>query len=679
MIKSYISKRNFKKGQNYFAENDYINAAEYFRKAAEDGHADAQFNLGIMYVNGLGVQKNNEDALRWLGKAAGQGHAEAKNKLGLLRGGKGKIEKGKKQVESPEEQDALGHAYLHGEGVEQNYEEAVKWFRKAADQGYPPAQFNLGMRYRDGSGVEKNLREGFRWIRKAMEQGLAIPAAQSILGQAYFFGEGTEQNFHKAVEWLTKASIVVISEKQERIDVESFTIDADAQFYLGWCYLTGNGITKNVEEAKLCFYSAAQLSQDEALKTIEYIKQNKCSLENISIHIRRIHNGLGDNFSSCIGGGIELTTRTLGKPEYSKVNLVEGVGVNLHEKYVQGKLYLFGNEEEKNENEGAKLIIEVSDYGYAPALYIYSCLLEEGIGVEKNLIESLKLLKKAAELGDPNAQHRIGNLYESGEYGEVLPKDHKEAMNWYKKSAEQGNHMGQYHYGAMLFDGYGVMGKNEKEGLKWIRLAAEQGHEAAIDFLSRISNSKCDDTDKDEKLTLKDLKDGEDAFEIILSKDEEVERKFNVGEGNISDKKEFLILFWKSLLRLAEARTNLHANVKPSERTYIVARIKRCLEFNYQVLNKEARVDLYINSGDKGKNKAIYDSLYTQKTLVQHAFEGELKWERLDDKDACRISKLLDVGSYKDKEKWPEIQKSMIDAMVRLEKALMPYITELDI
>jgi len=101
------------------------------------------------------VAKNKEEALRWLGKAASQGHTDAINELDLLKRGKESTDEEIQEVEGPEEQDALGNAYLNGEGVEQDYEEAVKWFRKAAEQGYPIAQFNLGMRYYDGRGWRK--------------------------------------------------------------------------------------------------------------------------------------------------------------------------------------------------------------------------------------------------------------------------------------------------------------------------------------------------------------------------------------------------------------------------------------------------------------------------------------------------------------------------------------------
>lgn len=60
-------------------------------------------------------------------------------------------------------------------------------------------------------------------------------------------------------------------------------------------------------------------------------------------------------------------------------------------------------------------------------------------------------------------------------------------------------------------------------------------------------------------------------------------------------------------------------------------------------------------------------------------FGESLEWQRLDSRRACRIKKDIDVGGYRDEAKWPEIHDAMIDAMIRLEKALKPHIERLDV
>jgi uncharacterized protein len=70
-------------------------------------------------------------------------------------------------------QHSLGTMYVLGQGVARDYQEAAKWFRKAADQGSMEAQYNLGVSYRDGQGVAQDFREALAWFRKAADQGYA--------------------------------------------------------------------------------------------------------------------------------------------------------------------------------------------------------------------------------------------------------------------------------------------------------------------------------------------------------------------------------------------------------------------------------------------------------------------------------------------------------------------------
>ena len=118
---------------------------EWWRKAAEQGYAQAQCNLGISYANGDGVEKNPTEAVKWWRKAAEQGYAQAQFNLGIC--------------------------YDFGDGVEKNPTEAVKWYRKAAEQGYAQAQFNLGVCYYNGQGMIQNNIKAYAWIAVASANG----------------------------------------------------------------------------------------------------------------------------------------------------------------------------------------------------------------------------------------------------------------------------------------------------------------------------------------------------------------------------------------------------------------------------------------------------------------------------------------------------------------------------
>ncbi len=96
-------------------------------------------------------------------------------------------------------QRKLGYFYLYGQGVTQSSIEAVKWYRKAAEQGLVKAQFELGNIYHEGIGIRQNYAGAVKWYRKAAEQGFAN--AQSNLGLMYHDGLGIQQDFIQAYAW----------------------------------------------------------------------------------------------------------------------------------------------------------------------------------------------------------------------------------------------------------------------------------------------------------------------------------------------------------------------------------------------------------------------------------------------------------------------------------------------
>ncbi|MGD0207384.1 MAG: tetratricopeptide repeat-containing serine protease family protein [Verrucomicrobiota bacterium] len=145
-------------------------------------------------------------------------------------------------------QCALAEFYSSGMlGVTQDTAEAVKWFRKAADQNFAYAQYNLGVCYADGLGVAKDEVEAVKWYRMAAEQGLAN--AQCNLGICYFFGRGVTQDYAEAVKWYHKAA---------------YQGDDVAQYNLGLSYVKGQGVTKNYLEAYIWLNLAAVQGNKQA-------------------------------------------------------------------------------------------------------------------------------------------------------------------------------------------------------------------------------------------------------------------------------------------------------------------------------------------------------------------------------------------------------------------------------
>lgn len=110
-------------------EKEYPHYSTELVRKATNSDAEAQCDLGNAYMRGLGVEKNEKEAFRWMQKSAEQGNADA--------------------------QLFLGEFYYYGLGVAQNFTEAVKWYNKAAVQGNAQAQNILGGCYQSGTGVKK--------------------------------------------------------------------------------------------------------------------------------------------------------------------------------------------------------------------------------------------------------------------------------------------------------------------------------------------------------------------------------------------------------------------------------------------------------------------------------------------------------------------------------------------
>lgn len=205
------------------------------RERAEQGEAEAQFQLSQAYLNGVGVEADEPEALHWLQRAEAQDHVGALTVLGYLymKGQHGVapdpargVELYRKAAERdiPSAQHGLGLAYLEGHGVEADPAEAARWMEKAAEAGLPASQRVMARLYREGLGVPRDLTESLRWLRLAAEAGDA--AAQYNLGLSFAEGIGVERDPAAALEWYERASAQG---------------HALAQIKLGVAYLVGEG------------------------------------------------------------------------------------------------------------------------------------------------------------------------------------------------------------------------------------------------------------------------------------------------------------------------------------------------------------------------------------------------------------------------------------------------------
>ena len=141
-------------GNAAYQRGDYRTAVKVLQPLVDQGNADAQDILAIMYYVGQGVPQNRAEAIRLYRLAAEQGNAHA--------------------------QDALGFAYKNGVGAQRDVGQAAKWFRKAADQDNLDAQFNLGEMCELGNGVPQDYVLAYMWFTLVASHGTRAYATRGI-------------------------------------------------------------------------------------------------------------------------------------------------------------------------------------------------------------------------------------------------------------------------------------------------------------------------------------------------------------------------------------------------------------------------------------------------------------------------------------------------------------------
>lgn len=186
-----------------YDKRDFATAFAIYRDLAERGDATAQYALGRMYARGEGVPKDADQARYWFGMGRDQGNAlKAYNKgdfATALQIYRPLADKGQVLAEY-----ILGLMYANGQGVPENYGEALKWLQKAAEHGEAKAQFSVGVLYFKGLGMPKNHAEALTWYRRAADQGNAT--ALYNLGAMYAKGETVAQDSVTAYMMYTLAA-----------------------------------------------------------------------------------------------------------------------------------------------------------------------------------------------------------------------------------------------------------------------------------------------------------------------------------------------------------------------------------------------------------------------------------------------------------------------------------------
>ncbi len=227
-IEAEESHETFSRGWYAYTEGNYEEALSIWLPLAKSGDVDTEYYLGELYRDGLG---DPATAVGWFEKAAGQGFVKAQN--------------------------AMGSAYLNGNGVEKNAATAFTWFREATGSGDSTAQSYLGWMYEAGAGVDQSIEKALSWYRLAAKQDQLW--SQKALGRIYSEGKSVEVDQGMSCYWFGRAA------EQG---------DGFATYRFGYCFANGWGRQVDDEMAITLFRQAIGSDIADAVIPLQSYAEN---------------------------------------------------------------------------------------------------------------------------------------------------------------------------------------------------------------------------------------------------------------------------------------------------------------------------------------------------------------------------------------------------------------------
>jgi len=291
----------------------------------------------------------------------------------------------------PEAQCIVGRMYVD----DNNYDEGIKWYRLAAEQGNDEAQrFMSGMFYYGGSGVESDFNEAAKWYRQIAERG--DPDAQYTMGEMYEEGKGVPKDEKKAAEWYELAAEQGNEFAQRKI--------ADM-------YLSGKGVSADVPKAVRLYMLVMNASGAQARETYHKLI------------------------------GIE------GNEEAAKWRITSADPKDADSMFILGMKYFYGFDVPWDPHKAAELLKTAAELGNVCAQSRLGTIFLHGVHghnpdyshydiIPPDHTESLKWFKLAAEHGNRDVQFMLGVMYHNG-FG--VCRDGKEATRLLELAADQGH------------------------------------------------------------------------------------------------------------------------------------------------------------------------------------------------------------------------------------------------
>lgn len=455
-------------GRGISEDNDA--AFEQFKMAAYGDVSGAGLFLATCYSKGYGTDINFSDAYKWYDWAAAKGNARAQFYLGKLfyfgRYGKKNCKSATKwllKAAADGEEDAyelLGDLFVHSPVYltddRSDDEQALKWNKKAVEHESALAQFNLGLMYYEGKGVRQDYAKAVSLFDKSVENG--CDRAYVYLGTCYREGLGVEENLEKAFNFYLRAAEA---------------LDRDAMFWCGDFRENGKGCQIDYGAALQWYKKAAAWGDSDAMYSIGMLYLSG----------KGVCQDLAEALIWCEKArkkGLDIADdaiKTIVQRIMSASDSGDPAGQNMY-----GKALLNGVGIEKNEAEAVRMFKLASEGGCVDAMDNLGNCYASGRGVETSQSMAFSMYMKAATLGLPWAQLHVARCYLNGR---GVDKDRVEALNWYRKAADQGAKDAQNMVGRCYEEGWGT-DKDVESAIEWYKLAAANGNVVSMENMAYL-------------------------------------------------------------------------------------------------------------------------------------------------------------------------------------------------
>ena len=409
--------------------NDFKKAEQLLLSESQRGNVLAVYDLGKLYSTDKLGEKNEEMSVAKYTRAL----------QGFLR-----IEPNSKKLK-PYVQYRIGKMFCYGLGTEQDYQKAFEWFERSAKQKNKFAQFSLANLYYYGSGIEKDLSQAFLWYQRASSQGQ--PYAAYSIAQMYRYGEYVTKDNDTAQRYYQQALSAFLK-------IESDDMANDDLFYkLGQMFKLGLGTDSDVTKAIEYFRCSAEMNNKNGL--FEYGK------------------------ALLIGEHIPQNTDSAVKLLEKAVKLK-----NRNAKRFLALEYISGEHLEQDIEKGIALLTECADSGDVIACYRLGKIYLQGEIMPQNLDKAEKYLLLAED--SEYTQYALAKLYLQEEKYDI-----QKAVNYFENCAAK-NHWASYQLGRIYLFGAAELTKDKEQAIEWFTKSANDGNEYAQAMLDNISKFEND-------------------------------------------------------------------------------------------------------------------------------------------------------------------------------------------